>query len=421
MAGGRTGRRYEKPVETQQQVALRTEEQPARLPVPTGAIAHALAISVPKWKLLTDTVYPSAKTVDGILQAVAYCHERNLDVMKRPVHVVPMYNSALGREVETVWPGIGELRTTATRTGQWAGTDEVLFGPTVSRAFQDEAERSGTNGKYIKKESCPEMEFPLWAQVTVYKIVQGQRVAFIGPKVLYLEAFAGMSGLNVPNAMWRKRPFGQLEKCAEAAALRRAFPEEIGDQYAAEEMEGREWLGHNGGTPIDVAAEDAKVAAAAAAKAAPSREASAKRVDDEAFVNNTRNGLATCTAEQLNKARRNDDDRIEALDDDLRVTIDQLYDDARKRLGINVPTSPEDIAAFKAQFLEKLKLCQTDAAVADLVALEADNLDALPDDDDAELGDAIELHRDNLTAVSGSSDGETTQPSGDKTTGSEEN
>ena len=39
--------------------------------------------------------------------------------------------------------------------------------------------------------------------------------------------------------MWKKRPFGQLEKCAEALALRKAFPEAVGAQPTAEEMEGR--------------------------------------------------------------------------------------------------------------------------------------------------------------------------------------
>ena len=34
-------------------------------------------------------------------------------------------------------------------------------------------------------------------------------------------------------------PRGQLDKAAEAAALRAAFPEELGNDYAAEEMEGQ--------------------------------------------------------------------------------------------------------------------------------------------------------------------------------------
>jgi hypothetical protein len=41
-----------------------------------------------------------------------------------------------------------------------------------------------------------------------------------------------------PNAMWTKRPYGQLAKCAEAQALRKAFPE-IASQPTADEMEGK--------------------------------------------------------------------------------------------------------------------------------------------------------------------------------------
>jgi RecT family len=44
---------------------------------------------------------------------------------------------------------------------------------------------------------------------------------------------------DVPNEMWANRPVGQLEKCAEAGALRRAFPEEIGNALTAEETEGQ--------------------------------------------------------------------------------------------------------------------------------------------------------------------------------------
>ena len=42
-----------------------------------------------------------------------------------------------------------------------------------------------------------------------------------------------------PNAMWLKRPYGQLAKCAEAQALRKAFPE-FGSQPTSDEMEGKE-------------------------------------------------------------------------------------------------------------------------------------------------------------------------------------
>jgi RecT family len=42
--------------------------------------------------------------------------------------------------------------------------------------------------------------------------------------------------------MWSNRPVGQLEKCAEAGALRHAFPEEIGNALTAEEMEGQHTL-----------------------------------------------------------------------------------------------------------------------------------------------------------------------------------
>ena len=48
---------------------------------------------------------------------------------------------------------------------------------------------------------------------------------------------AGGARSEVPTDMWVKRPHGQLLKCAKAASLRAAFPEEA--DYTAEEMEGK--------------------------------------------------------------------------------------------------------------------------------------------------------------------------------------
>ena len=44
---------------------------------------------------------------------------------------------------------------------------------------------------------------------------------------------------EAPNNMWMTRAYGQLAKCAEAQALRKAFPDFVGNEYTKEEMEGK--------------------------------------------------------------------------------------------------------------------------------------------------------------------------------------
>lgn len=204
-----------------------------RLPYP--ADLAAVGVDEGKWRVLIDTIFPAAKSADAVRMAIDYCRARNLDVMKKPVHIVPMYSAVLKRMVETVWPSISEVRTTAARTGQYAGCDEAVFGDDVTETFTGVKEWEGRRENIAAK-----VTYPSWCRITVYKIVGGQRVAFPGPRVLWKESYARQGKADVPNEMWCKRPYGQLEKCAEAAALRKAFPEELGNEYAAEEMEGRE-------------------------------------------------------------------------------------------------------------------------------------------------------------------------------------
>ena len=110
----------------------------ARLPISQTALDE-LGLDANTWRVLSDSIFPSARTADGIALAVRYCQARGLDVLKRPVHVVPMWSKAQGREIETVWPGINEVQVTASRTGQYAGIDPPRFGPDITRTFAGRA------------------------------------------------------------------------------------------------------------------------------------------------------------------------------------------------------------------------------------------------------------------------------------------
>lgn len=216
--------------------------QPTRLPY-HPIYQERYGIDGVMWRALVEGLYPSAQTPEGIILAVSYCKSRGLDIMKKPVHVVPIWNSKLKKSVEGVWPGIGELRTTASRTGAYAGCDETEFGPMKTTMFKG-------NVGYDDKPKMVELEvtYPEWARVTVYRIVGGVRCAFPGPKVSYLGAYGTVKQTDVPNDKWSDDPSYMLEKCAEAAALRKAFPEELQGMHAAEEMMGRTIDDHQGPT-----------------------------------------------------------------------------------------------------------------------------------------------------------------------------
>lgn len=184
-------------------------------------IEQRFGIDRASWKALVEAVFPNATSVESVILALSYCRARKLDPFKRNVHIVPIWNKQTGGMIDTIWPGIGELRTTAFRTGEYAGRDQTVFGPTIT-----------------KKIGNVEMTFPEWSQVTVYRMVKGQKVAFAGPQVFWLETYAtAKRNDDTPNEMWQTRPWGQIDKCGEAAALRAAFPEECGGDYIPEEVQ----------------------------------------------------------------------------------------------------------------------------------------------------------------------------------------
>lgn len=239
----------------------------ARLPF-HPAVEDRFGIDKGQWKVLVEAIFPAAKTADAIVMALTYCKSRNLDPFKRPVHIVPVWDSARGGYVESVWPSISELRTTASRTGEYAGCDVAEFGPVETVKFKGRVKR-GAEWKDLEKE----ITFPTWCRITVYRVVKGAVCKFVGPKVLWRESYATIGASDVPNDMWETRTEGQLEKCAEAAALRRAFPEEIGNELTAEEMSGRRI---NDLQPI----EGAIIDNAASRDTAPPRQIAAQQAAD---------------------------------------------------------------------------------------------------------------------------------------------
>lgn len=247
---------------------------PPRIPY-HPAIGEKFGIDRSDWKVLVESTFPSAKTIEGVALALAYCKARKLDIFKRVVHIVPIWNSKLGKEVETVWPGIAELRTTAHRTGQYAGKSDTAFGPAITKTFSGKV-GSRDGGRDVNVTVC----FPEWAQVTVYRIVGGVRCEFVGPRVYWLETYATMGKSDVPNDMWQTRPFGQLDKCAEAAALRLAYPEEIGSEYIDEEVQHRKAVENVASSPSATRGGTSALAAKIAMKA----ENPAADLDDAAYV-----------------------------------------------------------------------------------------------------------------------------------------
>src|SRR5574343_590979 len=174
------------------------------------------------FKTLKFNIYPGASS-ESVEMVLEYCQAAKLDPMTKPVHIVPIWDGKLGGMRDVVMPGIGLYRIQAARSG-CAGISEPEYGPQVS------AEIGGASVTY-----------PEWCKVTVKRRLESGEIAEFTAKELWLENYAVKGGKEksiAPNSMWSKRPYGQLAKCAEAQALRKAFPE-IGSAPTAEEMEGK--------------------------------------------------------------------------------------------------------------------------------------------------------------------------------------
>lgn len=174
--------------------------------------------------VLSHSLYVGAQR-DSIKMVLGYCKASGLDPMQKPVHIVPIWDNKASTMRDVVMPGIGLYRSQASRSGEYAGVSEPEFGDDVTENIGGQT-----------------VTYPKWCKVIVKRLLPNGSIVEFAAKELWKENYAIKGGKEksiAPNAMWSKRPYAQLAKCAEAQALRKAFPE-FGSQPTADEMEGKE-------------------------------------------------------------------------------------------------------------------------------------------------------------------------------------
>lgn len=135
---------------------------------------------------------------------------RGLDPILNQIHAVKRNDSSSGQKTMTIQVGIDGFRLIAARTGEYAGCDKTVF-------------EYNEDGNLIS------------ADVTVYRLVQGQRCGFTA-SADWKEFFPG----DKLGFMWKAKPRTMLGKCAEAQALRKAFPNDLAGIYEPSEIPERD-------------------------------------------------------------------------------------------------------------------------------------------------------------------------------------
>jgi phage recombination protein Bet len=198
-------------------------------------VAEKLGVEPDIYRALKYSLFPDANDI-SIGMYLAYCRAKNYDPIKKPMHIVPIgcktgRKDENGKEIyenrDVIMPGINSYRIDAMRTGQFYGISDPQFGPMITKKF-------GKNNV--------EVTFPEWCRIVIYKKI-GDQIREIPATLYWIECYSTLSAFtDEPNRMWKKRPRAQLEKCCEALAYRKGFPEEVGAMPTHDEMEGKQTM-----------------------------------------------------------------------------------------------------------------------------------------------------------------------------------